>query len=103
MLPIHSFQYLQLSKDYEQNMGDTKQLEIIIQQLFYQKPKEKKKYKNPKAINSATLPINTNKYSSTKNSKINPLTSNSSSPIESSNQPINHPPIDRNSSKAARI
>ena len=43
MLPIHSFQYLQLSKDYEQNMGDTKQLEIIIQQLFYQKPKEKKK------------------------------------------------------------
>ena len=68
-------------------MGDTKQLEIIIQQLFYQKPKKKKKYKNPKAINSATLPINTNKYSSTKNSKINPLTSNSFSPIESSNQP----------------
>ena len=31
-------------------MGNTKQLEIIIQQLFYQKPKEKKKrYKNPKA------------------------------------------------------
>lgn len=88
-------------------MEDTKQLEIIIQQLFYQKPKkekkEKKKYKIPKAINSATLPINTNKYSSTKNSKINPLTSNSSSPIESSNQPINHPPIDCNSSKAARI
>ena len=32
-------------------MGNTKQLEIIIQQLFYQKPKKKKKkmYKNPKA------------------------------------------------------
>ena len=45
MLPIHSFQYLQLSKDYEQNMGDTKQLEIIIQQLFYQKPEKEGKKK----------------------------------------------------------
>ena len=51
--------------------------------------KKKKKYTNPKAINySATLPINTNKYSSTKNCKSNPLTSKYSHRI---NQSITSP------------
>ena len=31
-------------------MGDTKQLEIIIQQLFYQKPKKKKSIRIQKQL-----------------------------------------------------
>ena len=56
-------------------MGDTKQLEIIIQQLFYQKPKKKKKYKNPKAINSATLPINIHQLKPVKSTNLHPIPS----------------------------